>query len=219
MTDDVVAFKEKVIIFCALLAGLPLAHLDVELLGFRRFVWLGASILGLISLLSSSVDDTSSVDSISFALLSTALVPHVIQLIKDQSWLGVGVLPPFFIATYQSTQTVMDKDSEEYWQVRWYVQLNVLLRVCPVGAFFLAFCACFSPPRTCYLYVSFLHLFAFTLPYLNHLPSGPPPPTEEMLGDEKEDGPNRKEEEEADKSTTSKSDKKQNLQAKRIDRG
>jgi hypothetical protein len=179
-----IALTEKVVIFGALLAGLPLTHLDSDMLGFRRYVWLGASILGLISLclLDPTSSIASTVDSISFALLSTALVPHLIQLINDQSWLGIGVLPPFFMATYQSTRTVVDKNSAEYWQVR-----------------------------------CFLHLFAFTLPYLNHLPSSPVatgtgPPTSE---DGNDDGEPKVENEQSKTSTKPKSGKKSNLTNKK----
>lgn len=140
MMSSVVSLTEKLIIVCALLAGIPLTHLDQVILGFRRFVWLGVSAIGLINVvfLDPTSDMAGRADATSMALLSVALVPHFVQLVKDQTWLGIGVLPPFFMVTFQSTQTRVDPAAAEYWKLR-----------------------------------AFLHLFAFTLPYLNHLPSPP----------------------------------------------
>ncbi|KAG7374310.1 hypothetical protein IV203_013405 [Nitzschia inconspicua] len=136
------SWVEKTVIGVALLAGLPLGLvLDAEFLGFRRFVWIGASFLGLWNLLflDPKSETASSVDKVCLSLLSVALVPHFVQLVKDQTWMGLGVLPPFFMIIHASLHTPLG--SEEFWRLR-----------------------------------AFLHIFAFILPYLNHLPSAPPPP-------------------------------------------
>jgi hypothetical protein len=137
------SWVEQTVIGVALLAGLPLGlFLDTEFLGLRRFVWVGASFLGLWNLmfLDPVTDETAGkFDKMCLSLLSVALVPHFVQLVKEQKWMGLGVLPPFFMIIHASLHTPIG--TEEYWRLR-----------------------------------AFLHIFAFMLPYLNHLPSAPAPP-------------------------------------------
>jgi hypothetical protein len=139
---------EKMVIFFVLVSGLPLFYLDKEILGSRRYGWLAASTIGLYHLLL--VDDGAEtelaglLDKGLLANLSVTVVPHLIKLVRDQSWMGLGIVPPFFMVTFQSMHTPVDPSRKDYWALR-----------------------------------SFLHLFVFLLPYLNHLPSGPPPPPAE----------------------------------------
>jgi hypothetical protein len=144
---------EKCVIGFALLAGLPLFVLDEEIIGIRRYVWLGASIQGLCNLLFVTPDSTLSnqLDKLCLSLLCVAWVPHFIQLVKDQQWMGLGVLPPLFMVIGQGMNTQIndgqasseDANSmlggvsmKDYWKLR-----------------------------------AFLHFSAYILPYLNHLPS------------------------------------------------
>lgn len=147
--SDDTSWVEQTVIGVALLAGLPLGlFLDTELLGFRRFVWIGASCLGLYNLLllDPASDTAGHVDKMCLSLLAVALVPHFVQLVRDQTWMGLGVLPPFFAIVHASLHTPVG--SRDYWRLR-----------------------------------AFLHMFAFIMPYLNHLPSSAPPATT----DEEED--------------------------------
>jgi hypothetical protein len=110
----------------ALLAGLPLVILDQELLGFRRYVWLGASIAGLFNL--ALVDPTSwisgEIDKVCLALLSVSLVPHFVRFVKDQQWMALGVIPPFIMVIHTSMSTTIDAENiEQYWQVRAFLHV------------------------------------------------------------------------------------------------
>jgi hypothetical protein len=160
----------------ALLAGLPLFVLDEEVIGIRRYVWLGASIQGLYNLLFVTPGSTLSnqLDKFCLSLLCVAWVPHFIQLVKDQQWVGLGVLPPLFMVIDQGMKTQIndgqasseDANSmlggvsvEDYWRLR-----------------------------------AFLHFSAYILPYLNHLPSSssasPSAETEENATNEEDDKSN-----------------------------
>lgn len=136
---------EKSVILFSLLAGFPLFYLDTEILGLRRFAWVAASAIGIYHLLL--VDDGTEtelagmLDRLVLGFVSVAVVPHVVKLVRDHSWMGLGIVPPFLMVTVQSMHTPVDTSRENYWALR-----------------------------------SFLHLFVFLLPYLNHLPSGPQPP-------------------------------------------
>ena len=129
--DITSSLVEKCAIGAALLAGLPLGlSLDEELLGFKRFVWIGASFVGLLNLLFlDPVDDIAGyADKFCLALLSVALVPHFIQLVKDQQWMALGMLPPFFMVTHASMGTpIVPGGSEEYWRHRAFLHIFVYL--------------------------------------------------------------------------------------------
>jgi hypothetical protein len=141
MTSSLV---EKCTIGAALLAGFPLGlSLDTDILGFKRFVWVGASLVGLFNLLclDPASDYAGYADKMCLALLSVALVPHFIQLVKDQQYMALGMVPPFLMVIHASMATPIGSGgSEEYWRHR-----------------------------------TFLHIFVFLMPYLNHLPSAPAP--------------------------------------------
>mmetsp|Transcript_6163 Transcript_6163/g.9609 ORF Transcript_6163/g.9609 Transcript_6163/m.9609 type:complete len:188 (+) Transcript_6163:79-642(+) len=150
-------FAEKGVIGFALLAGFPLSMLDEEMLGKRRFVWVGASFLGLVNLLlvAPGTPVAFYIDKACLSLLAVALVPHFIQLVKDQQWMGLGVLPPLCMVIGQSMTTPIDGGekavvnvNQDYWRLR-----------------------------------AFLHFSAYILPYLNHLPSSP---SEEEVQDKEE---------------------------------
>ena len=122
---------EKCAICAALLAGLPLGlSLDEEMLGFKRFVWIGASVVGLLNLffLDPVSDMAGYADKFCLALLSVALVPHFIQQVKDQQWMALGMLPPLFMVTHASMGTpIVPGGSEEYWRHRAFLHIFVYL--------------------------------------------------------------------------------------------
>lgn len=122
---------EKCVIGAALMAGLPLGFkLDTEVLGFKRYVWVGASFLGLANLLfvDPASDMAGYIDKASLSLLSVALVPHFIQLVKDQQWMALGMLPPFLMVTHASMGTPVEPGgSDEYWRHRAFLHLFVFL--------------------------------------------------------------------------------------------
>jgi hypothetical protein len=110
---------EKVIIFASTLAALPLFFLDKEVLGFRRFAWLGAFCTNIY--VQFFTDPTVGIsgqqfDRFTMAFLSLTIVPHFVQLVKDNMLLGFAIVPPLFVVLYLSTQTSLD--SPDYWKLR-----------------------------------------------------------------------------------------------------
>lgn len=128
LSDDTSSWVEQAVIGVALLAGLPLGFfLDTELLGFRRFVWIGASFLGLYNLLllDTTSETADHVDKMCLSLLSVALVPHFVKLVRDQTWMGLGVLPPFFAIVHASLHTPVG--SRDYWRLRAFLHMFVFI--------------------------------------------------------------------------------------------
>lgn len=122
---------EKSVILVSLLAGFSLVYLDRQILGFRRFVWAGASFVGLYHLFL--VDDgaepelAGQLDKASIAMLSVTTVPHLAKLIQDQSWVGLGVVPPFLMVTFQTMITPVDPSRQDYWALRCFLHLFIFV--------------------------------------------------------------------------------------------
>jgi hypothetical protein len=121
------AFAEKSIICLALVCSFPLFFLDKEFLGFRRFAWLVAFCTGLcVTLILDPNEELAQVlDKVTMAAVSITLVPHLSQLVKDNFWLGIGVVPPFFLVVHLSLETRVD--SIDFWKLRCFLHMALFL--------------------------------------------------------------------------------------------
>jgi hypothetical protein len=122
-----IALIEKTVIVVSLLAAFPLFFLDKEVLGLRRFAWLVAFCTGLtVQLFLDPTDElVDTLDKITMACISVTIVPHLVQFIQDNPWLGMSTMPPFFIVIYLSVQTTVN--SEEYWRLRAFLHMAIFI--------------------------------------------------------------------------------------------
>lgn len=122
------AFVEKSVITFSLFAAFPLVFLDKDALGFRRFAWLGAAFCGLVvQFFFDPLQEelAQSLDRATMALVSVSVVPHFMKFYKGNFWLGLAMVPPFFLVVHLATQGQLDE--QEYWRLRAFLHMAVFI--------------------------------------------------------------------------------------------
>eukprot|EP00339_Tiarina_fusa_P004564 CAMPEP_0117010878 /NCGR_PEP_ID=MMETSP0472-20121206/9477_1 /TAXON_ID=693140 ORGANISM="Tiarina fusus, Strain LIS" /NCGR_SAMPLE_ID=MMETSP0472 /ASSEMBLY_ACC=CAM_ASM_000603 /LENGTH=111 /DNA_ID=CAMNT_0004713525 /DNA_START=263 /DNA_END=598 /DNA_ORIENTATION=+ len=59
------------------------------------------------------------------AAVSITIVPHFLELMNDNFWLGIGVVPPFFLVVHLSLETTVD--SIDFWKLRAFLHMGLFL--------------------------------------------------------------------------------------------
>ena len=118
---------EKAIITLAWFCTFPLLFLDQEILGFRRYLWIVAAGCGLfVTLILEPTDEYADLlDKITMACVSITIVPHFIVLVRNDFWMGICVVPPFFLVVHLSLGTTIN--SIDYWKLRSFLHMGLFL--------------------------------------------------------------------------------------------
>lgn len=121
---------EKYLIIVIWLCSIPLFLMDKEMLGFRRFVWLLAIVLGLAAtLFVQDFQDSQAefLDKLTMASVCIVIVPHLMELAKKDVTTMLLVLPPFLVVVFLSSTNSVVNNSTEFWRYRSFLHMGLFL--------------------------------------------------------------------------------------------